>query len=388
MSCGGVRDYLPQKEALDEGGVRRHLAGTNASVDQAGTAEDVPVPPLQFFAVHYPVDLVVETRHPHWSMHEYAEVEVGGRTVWIAKDSGPDGVQTVSADLPDLQSWLAEVPVPRRRAPVKVKEAMLSNGEREWTLSYDNPAGVHTTVRVRGTPRQKLELRRNSSTFDHSGQAVSALLDLRRRQTRLDASVRYGSDAAKLRRVLGLVPVKGLLEQLQAGLAAASMGVRAQGSSLQVERPFPGQAWPTRSKEQWSWDGEAGTGWLQYQAHGTAHSLRFESGGLAEARLRVDGVAEPAMEFRMSAPLPDVTRPFAGPVHRNFVLWVGGQAQGYGELSATWQQNACRVMVKPKSPRWFAQRPVQSRVMATDSGYRVESRIVDPQTGDARAVVP
>jgi hypothetical protein len=345
------------------------------------------VPPFQLFAVHYARDIVIETEHPHWTMHEYAQVNVGGQTVWIAKDSDPAGVQVVTADLPNLETWLAEVPIPRRRRPVQVDDRS-EDGRIDVTLQYETPLGERTTVTFSATPRATIERKRNSSTFDHSQQAASVLLDVRRRQTKAQASVQYADSPARIRKVWGLVAVKALLEQLQGGIAAASMRVTpvANRSGLRIERPHPKTPWPTRSDELWRWEGEGGTGRLAYAAHGARHFLTFRSGGLAEAEVHVDGLDGPALHLRLSAPLPDPTRPFETPVERHFVLWVGGQPQGYGTITASWRDGSAEFRLHPKAPYWFERRPVVSHIRPLEGGHRVESRIVDPNTGALRTV--
>lgn len=386
VSCGGVRDYLPHAPALSEARAARWLEERNQPLVQAPPEElAVPVPPLQFFAVYYEQDIVIETQDPRWSMHEYARVRIGDETVWMAKDSDPKGVQTATADVDHLEQWLPEVPIPRRSGPVRVEDR--SEGDTlDVTLSYRNPLGDETHVEFRATQKSKLERKRNGSTFDHSQQAASVLLDVRRRQTKAQAAIRYGDTEPGLRKVLGLVAVKALLEQLQAGIAAASMHVRLQSGGLSLVRPHPGVVWPTRADESWTWEGSQGTGTLTHGAYGVRHRLRFERGGLAEARVEVQGLEGTALRFELSAPLPDATRPFEGPVERRFVMWVGGLAQGYGQVVATWSEGGTDLRVLPEAPYWFERRPVASRVSKSHPGYRVESRILDPKTREPREV--
>jgi len=389
VSCGGIRDYVPRSAPLSPSGIEAWLQQAAAPLEQGLLQADaVPVPPFQFFAVHYRRDIVIETSHPRWSMHEYAEVDVGGQRLWIAKDSTTSGVQIVTADLPKLREWLPEVPIPRRRGLVRVEDR--SQGQTlDLTLHYETPLGEPTEVSFAARPRKQLEKKRNSSTFDHSQQAASVLLDVRRRQTKAQASVRYGDREARIRKVLALVPVQALLEQLQAGIAAASMRVStsSNGRAARVERPFPGTPWPTESIEGWGWSGKDGTGRLSHTGHGVTHELFFEGGGLSRVRLRVDTLSKPALELRLSGSLPDSTRPFEGPVVRHFVAWVGGQPHGHGAITAKWNGDSSEFRMTPEAPYWFARRPVSSRVLPVEEGYRVESRIIDPSSGAPRPVV-
>ncbi|HJL43618.1 MAG TPA: hypothetical protein RMG48_20090, partial [Myxococcales bacterium LLY-WYZ-16_1] len=300
-SCGGVRDYLPQSVPLSGPRIVRWLAEASDPAQRvAPETRQVPVPPFQLFAVHYAKDIVIETEHPHWTMHEYAQVNVGGQTIWVAKDSDPAGVQVVTADLPNLETWLAEVPIPRRRLPVHVDDRS-KDGRLDLTLRYQNPLDEFTTVAFSATPKAKIERKRNSSTFNHSQQAASVLLDVRRRQTKAQASVQYADEPARIRKVWGLAAVKALLEQLQGGIAAASMRVTpaANYPGLWIERPHPETPWPTRSEESWLWEGTGGTGQLTHASHGARHVLTFRTGGLAEAEVHWDGLEGPALQLRL-----------------------------------------------------------------------------------------
>lgn len=112
----GAGHYLPGGPVLRGSGVDAWLARARAPFEQpAEGGLPFPVPPFQLFALHYLEDIVIETKNPRWQMHEYARVAVGGREVWLAKDSDPAGVQTISVDLEEPGAWLPEIPVPRRR---------------------------------------------------------------------------------------------------------------------------------------------------------------------------------------------------------------------------------------------------------------------------------
>lgn len=388
-SCAGVRDYLPEKSPLSEDARQAWLAGSVRPSPQSGPPEDVaPVPPLQLFSAYYPRDIVLETRKSGWTMHEYAQVQIGERVVWIAKDSDSRGVQTVTADLPNLESWLPEIPVPRMQGPVSVDDRS-SERALDVTITYDNPRGVPMQVDFRAPLDAELEKKRNSSTFDHSRQAASVVLDVRRRKlSGVTAQVAFGAEPARVRRVLGLVPVRALLEQVQSGFAAASMRAEPQTSALALQRPAPGTPWPTQSDETWAWTGREGTGTLRHRLHGVEHRLRFSAGGLERAEVHVEGLDAPGLELRLSAPLPDVTRPFEGLVERRFVAFVGGQAHGYGTIDAEWTEGGATVWVRPQAPRWFRARPLKSRIEAAPGGaFTVESRVWDPESDQPREVV-
>ncbi len=388
LACGGVRDYLPEGPPLTADRRAEWLAQkTKPVVQDPPTDERAPVAPLQFFSAYYAQDIVLETKKSPWSMHEYAQVLVGDRMVWIAKDSDREGIQTATADIADIEGWLPDIPIPRHDRPMTVEDR--STDERlDVTIRYENPLGTQTTVEFSGPLDAKLEGKRNSSTFNHSQQAASVVLDVRRRQQKgVKATVTFEDEEAKIRKVLGLVPVKALLEQIQSGIAAASMEVSTTATATRIIRPAPGIEWPTTSTETWSWSGQNGDGTLMHEAFGARHRYTFEGAGLAKAEVHVDGLEEPGVVFELSAPLPDVTRPFEGRVQRNFALSVGGQPHGYGLVTAEWRDGTAVVRVEPKAPRWFEARPVVSTIVTQGGISRVESRIVDPKTGEPREVV-
>ena len=77
-----IANYVAQGQTLTASGQRKWLDQRREPVPQPGEAS-IPVPPLQAFAVHYQADIVVESQHPRWQMHEFARVAVAGRTLWI-----------------------------------------------------------------------------------------------------------------------------------------------------------------------------------------------------------------------------------------------------------------------------------------------------------------
>jgi hypothetical protein len=373
-ACAGLKNYIPAGPPLSEA-ARTAWLGTPAAPTGQGPSVGVPVPPLQLFAVHYDADIVIEPVHPTWQMHELARVSVDGRSVWMAKDSDHDGVQTVTADLPDLDTWMPEVPVPRRQGEVQVEETSTPS-TLDVDIAWPTSEGQRAAVSFHATPPARDERKRNTSTFNHSQQAASVVLDVRRKALGgVKATVSYDGAPHRIRRVLGLVPVKALLVQTQGGVAAASFAARPGDGVLQLERPFPGEPWPTRATESWSWSGEAGSGTLSWSAFGATHVLDFVDGGLAGARVELDALDLPGFELELSAPLPDITRPFAGVVVRNFAVRVNGQPHGHGTVTAACDGDVTTVDLVPTAPWWFAERPVRSTITAEDGAWRVESRV-------------
>ena len=367
----GLRDYIPQGPSLRERPLQRWLHGANDDpvggdvAYQGAPRVEFPIIPLQLFALTYAEDIVLETDHPHWSMHEYARIQVDGRDIWIAKDSDNDGVQTVTADLQPIEEWLPEVPVPRRAGPVDVDDR--STPQRlDITLRYTNPLGEAVVVDFSAPRQAGLEKKRNGSTFNHSQQVVSVLLDIpHRRLSGTRARVTFDGTPARIRRVLGLVPVKALLEQTQAGFAAASMLLRALGpDTLSVTRPLPDTPWPTASQETWSIQHTTSHDCsLQHEGPVARQVYDLHDGELVSAGVVQPGATEPHVQLRLSQPLPDLSRPFTGPITRRFALMMSGSAHGHGELRVRWvADDEVLVEIRPLAPFWFAERPMDTRI--------------------------
>jgi len=380
LSGCGLVDYVPYGPSLKPAAARRWLDQDVAPVQYTGETRvepysGAPLPPFQIFALRYVDDIVIETQSPRWSMHEYARIEVDGRELWIAKDSDNEGVQTVTADLPDLERWLPEIPVPRRSGAVAVEDR--SEGDRiDVTLRYPTPEGEDAVVRFSADRSAKIEKKRSGSTFDHSAQVASVVLDIPHRQlSGVEAEVSYDGEPSRVRRMLGLVPIAALLDQTQAGFAAASMKLRPDGDGLAVTRPIPGEAWSTRSDELWRWDGDDDgmTGALRFSHEASAWRYTFEDGGLSGITAGAptpDGeVAEPPLvQIQLSAPLPDLRRPFEGEVVRAFVVRMGDEIHGHGQIHCLWEGGEVVARLQPAAPRWFAARPLETRLHFTADG--------------------
>ncbi len=363
----GLSDYLPRGPSLSPAAGARWLDQGLEPVHYTGPARaPLPLPPFQVFSLHYVDDIVIETTSPRWSMHEYARVEVGDRELWIAKDSDRDGLQTVTADLDDIASWLPEIPVPRVSGPVEVSDR--SSGDRvDITVRYRTPAGEDAEVHFAADRSSRLEKKRSGSTFNHSQQAAAVVLDIPHRQlSGVDASVRYDGEPARIRRLLGLVPVAALLDQTQAGFAIASMQLSPRDGGYAVRRPIPGEVWNTRSEELWTWEGEGDSGSLRYADRASAWGYTFVDGELSA--IEAGPPEAPTLSIVLSAPLPDLRRPFEGEISRAFALNLGGEVRGHGWIRCRREGEVAVARLEPEAPRWFAERPLETRIWTTAEG--------------------
>lgn len=356
----GISHYLPRGPSLSPAARQRWLAQAQAPAVYTG-APRLPFPllPFQVFAVHYDMDIVVETDHPHWRMHEFARLASGDRNVWMVKDADGHGIQTVNADLPDITQWFPEIPVPRHTSTVDVQE--LSTSELlKLRLTYTNPHGEVTTLWFQSPLPLRKATKRNGSTFNHSQAAVAAILDIPARQTQqVKAQLFYDGKPARLRKILRLVPVKALLEQTQAGFAVASMQLRqASEQSLVIARPLPQSPWPTSACETWA---SSPHGLHHHNRTSTWH-YRFDQREMTRVTVHQVGMPQALLHIHLSAPLPDLSRPFAGGVKRHFVMEVNGQTHGHGWLQATSHGDTTIIDIRPTAPKWFAARPMRTRL--------------------------
>jgi len=373
MAGCAVRNYLPRGPALSPEGMDEWLRADTAPVTYTGEARvPYPVPPFQVFALKYDEVFVLESENPVWSMHEYARVSLDGRPVWLINESDKAGVQTVTADLPDIRGWYPEIPVPRHRSPVEVQDDS-GPGRFSVSLRYRDPAGQDTRVSLESPRPPEPARKRNGSTFNHSAGTLSALLDIPARQEHgTRAAIWFGGNPARVRRVLGLFPVRALLVQTQAGFAAASMRIApAAAGWITVERPVPGTAWPSSSMETW----RARPHRLSYTRKTGSWDYLLEDGGVAAAEVYQAGVQGPLFRVLLSAPLPDLSRPFQGPVRRRFAALMDGQCLGYGRMEAwTDAQGGACLDILPEAPRWFARRPLRTVVRFQGETADVETR--------------
>lgn len=336
-----------------------------------------PLPPVQLFGVYYGVDVVIVSDHPDWDMHEYARLDTPQGPLWMAKDSDNDYVQTISADIDALDTWAAEVPVPRQRVPVSVTEEW--DGRRlRFAMDYTNPAGEPVSVTVKGTVPRRPPGQRNGNTMGHSRQAVAAVLDLERMGHRARAQISIDGEPYRVHRLLGLYSMQFLLQQAQVGFAIADFSARPADGGLHIVRPgADGVDWPTRASESWSQEAtEDGLSVLRYDDGYLVRTYAFIDGGLAWAQITQHGRDIPVLDARFSPALPDLTRPFEGEAESRFRFDVNGQiGHGTGAVRARWAtDDAVVIEIAGQQPSWLLERPMVGTLRYTDGAARVRIR--------------
>ncbi len=329
-----------------------------------------PVLPLQVFGLYYDLDLVIMSNHPDWDMHEYARVDLPDGPLWLAKDSRAGTlVQGIVADVDDIGTWLPEVPVPRRQGAVTVQDD--SDGRKiDVQLQYDNLDGQPVSVHVRGKLKDKPPGKRNGSTMGHSAQAAAVVLDLQRFGSARRARIEISGQKRGVFRLLGLVPMRFLLQQAQAGFAVTNLVQRWEDGGLRIDRPGPDPVspasgaprWPTSAEDE-AWTATplpSGRTELAHQGPIVRQVYDFRDGELERARVEQLGRDQPVLELLLDPALPDLRRPFAGTASSRFSVNVNGQlGHGSGTITARWADgDRLDLAVTPDAPWWLEERPM------------------------------
>ena len=319
---------------------------------------DYPVLPLQVWGLQYALDVVLESTHPDWIMHEYARIDLPGGPLWIAKDASPDGLQTITSDVPDVTGWVPEIPVPRHPGTVTVTDRSTAD-RADLAFAYTNPHGEAVEVAYRGKMPTEPSHPRNGNTMGHSRQSLAALLDLYLYRPGGEATMRIGGVDRPIRKLFGLYPMKFLLAQTQGGLAIASYREAPTPGGFTLTRPGDAVAWPTAATESWSAEG----GWVRHDGPVTSLRYHFVEGELDRAQVWQVGIPVPVTDVVFLPALPDMRRPFAGTVTVGFAVDIAGQAgHGRGEASCRWDGDVAVVELRPTEPRWFADRPMDVHI--------------------------
>jgi len=333
-----------------------------------------PVLPLQVWGLRYGLDVVLVSTDPDWDMHEYARVDLPSGPLWLAKDADANGNQGIVADLPDIESWIPEVPAPRVSGPLVVTDRSTADFA-DLKFEYTNPKGEAVVATYRGRMPTEPSKPRNGNTMGHSRAAVAALLDLHLFRTGGDAAISIAGKKWPLKRLLGLVPLKILLAQTQGGFAIADFRIRPEEGGFRLTRPGSDVPWPTRADEAWT----VADGWARREGPVVSQRYHFRDGELDQAQVWQVGVDVPVTDVRFRPALPDLRRPFPGTVESTFVVDIAGQAaHGIGKVRCTWTDaDTVSVTMIPTEPRWFADRPMETTIRYEADSVAVTVKRID-----------
>ena len=377
LGCSAsIRRVLPAGPALTPAAAAAFEAATPSPVHYTGPARlGTPIPPLQMFGIYYGVDVVIVSDHPDWDMHEYARLDTPDGPIWMAKDSDTDLVQTISTNLPNIDTWAPEVPVPRQSVPMTVSEEW--NGRRlSFEMAYTNPHGQPVEVSFSGVMPRRPPRLRNGNTMGHSQQAAAAVLDLERFGHRAKAEITIDGQPRSIERLLGLYSMRFLLQQAQAGFAIADYAITPTDTGLLLTRPSEAAPWPTHSEEHWSRSTEGALTLLQLDDGYLIHTHAFAEGGLVWSKIEQHGRDIPVMNIHFEPALPDVTRPFDGESESQFRLDVNGEiGHGTGVVKTHWVDDLGVVItLAPTAPQWLQDRPMVGHIRYTDDQALVKMR--------------
>lgn len=361
-----LRDVLPGPAVVTGAARMAFDAGRSPTTTEgyplvytSGPAVPYPVLPVAVWGLRYDLDVVLVSTHPDWVMHEYARIDLPDGFVWLAKDAGMDREQTITAELPDIEAWVPEVPVRRVSGALRVVDTSTAT-RADLRFGYTNPLGQAVEVRYEGRLPTRPSHPRNGNTMGHSRASVAALLDLFLFRVGGRASLTIDGKPQRLHRLLGLVPEVYLLAQVQGGFAKADFSMRETDNGFRVERPSGDQPWPTAASEAWTVGAD---GWAERPGPVTTLRYHFVGGELDRAQVVQAGAAEPLVNVAFSPRVPDVRRRWQGVSASRFVVDINGQeGHGTGCFSAEWVDGHVETRLQPLAPRWFADRPLGGTV--------------------------
>ena len=347
-----------------------------------------PVPPLLVWGAAYDVDLVLFSRHPDWNMHEYARMETPEGPVWVAKDAKePELEQTLVADIADIEHWMPEIPIVRKTSPVTVTDRSTEE-QLDLALTYENIAGEPVDVTYRG-PWPTTEMKkRNGSTMGHSRDWLLAVLDLSHRDFGTSATLRIGGEDIRIRRILGLVPFRMVLQQVQGGLAQVEVRFIASPEGPPDESPEPDRlvgTYTVRSGAavETDWTVREATDGLHLTQQSPMRTLDYHfldtegSLELVAMTVRQWDREHDATHIAISPALPDLRRPFEGQHTSRYVIDINGQAgHATGDIAVKWQDGEVRIAVQPSQPWWTTDRPMQGTVRFDGASATVRVDVV------------
>jgi hypothetical protein len=373
-----LKSLLPGTPVLSNAELASFDHNETSAASYTGTARvPFPVLPLQGFGLQYAADIVFVTQHADWDMHEYARLDTPKGSVWIAKDSNMDGQQTIVSDLPNLKSWLPEIPAPRVEADIELTDRSEENAI-DISLAYTNPAGIPVRVTAQGVIPDKPPTKRNGNTMGHSRDVVAAVLDIERFGSKVNGTMEIDGEPQTFTKILGLKPFRFLLKQTQSGIAVTNFRQRASPSGFTLIRPSPADpTWPTDGNETWIVDGDSVT----WDNGICTYTNTFNDGGLQHLQVRQHGVDNPTLTMYIEPALPDLRRQFEGVIRSQFRMDVNGQkGHGRGYIDARWNNDGtAQVTMIPTQPRWLADRPMKTVITYQEGGeVDVRTKRIEP----------
>jgi hypothetical protein len=192
-----------------------------------------PVLPFMAFGAAFDLDLVAMTKNDDVEMVELARMTTPYGPLWMVLESEPtNGEQVMIAKVPgDIDAWMPELPLVRRNDPTMKVTDQTGPTQIDVTATYQAPDGRVVDLTFLGDPPMKPGNKRNGNTFNHSQNALLAVLDVETSSSLFKANVKFDGKGQGLRKVAGVVPGQFALVQAQGGLAVGSF-VMNEGATV------------------------------------------------------------------------------------------------------------------------------------------------------------
>lgn len=370
-----LKNYLSYGQVLNNNSANIFLAkNTQKIFYTSDTSTIAPVIPFQIFAFKYENDIVIETNHPKITMHEFAQININGHKTWIAKDSATDGTQTLTVPDLSLINLVPEVDIPRRFTHMSIDDSSTEQN-LSLNLKYINYLNEKVEFSFKSPQLSIRDQQRKSNgpTFNHSKNSVSALLDISHKKLKnIEAKITFNGINYGIRKIFGIIPVKALLRQTQAGLSSAKIEQDLTSQNVLIKRV--GTYLPD-SEEVWHFENK-----VLSRCHsmvGLEYKLQYffnDYNELVNAQVLVDET--PIFKIDFSAPLPNFSRSFQGVIKRNFIIMINSKIQGQGVVTSQILEGKAHVTFTPTKPFWFKTRPLKSTISINENIAYIDSKMI------------
>jgi hypothetical protein len=375
LSACSIKRLLPKKKVLSTSKRTEILAQKRVeNIQYKGDSKlDFPIIPLQVWAAAYDLDIVIVSNHPKWNMHELARLSTPDGPLWIMKDAiEPSLEQSIIANIPEVETWLPEIPVKRKYYPVEVQDKSTD----QWLnldFKYENRSGELCEIHYEGKPPTKKQPKRNGSTMGHSKDQLIAVLDLPLRNFGKKTSISFDGKPYKVKKILGLMPFKMALVQTQAGLSIGHYRFEKQGEEI-IQTHLDKD---TICQQKWEMTAKKDGVWMEQKNELRTLAYHFEEKGpyleLSKARVQLWNAKQPDFEIHFAPALPDLRYRFEGRQVSTFIMDVNGQeSHAIGQVEAYWTEDGPQLDVIPQKPWWVADRPMQAAIQFLGEGVDVK----------------
>jgi hypothetical protein len=228
--CGGK--YKPGGPVITGWERTQAFSGYNISTaaeSGAYTGQAVvaaPVLPFMAFGAAYDLDIVLVSKHPNWDMHEFVRMSTAQGPLWVALESRAGTLdQYITADLPDIDAWMPEIPMERKATPFTIQDRS-TDEQIDVEITYENVDNQIVNVVFQGDPPYREQRKRNGHAMGHARNQAIAVVDIPHRESAFKAKISFDDKNEKIIKIGGIVPFQLAMEQAQGGLAIASFYTR------------------------------------------------------------------------------------------------------------------------------------------------------------------